>query len=68
MGIHLFQHSYKVRSHRLSFPQDVVRKIESVKTNSQDKPEKDVIISDCGTILVKEPFPVAKADAQDIEY
>jgi len=29
---------------------DVVTKIEETKTNSRDKPEKDVIISDCGSL------------------
>lgn len=48
--------------------QDVVRKIEAVKTNSQDRPEKEVVIADCGTIDVKEPFSVEKTDAVDVEY
>ena len=42
---------------------DVVRKIESTKTDSRDRPEKDVIISDCGTLPVTEPFAVSKEDA-----
>jgi len=42
---------------------DVVRKIESTKTDSRDKPEKDVLIADCGEILVDVPFSVAKEDA-----
>lgn len=46
----------------------MVRKIETVKTNSQDKPEKDVVIISSGTIAVKEPFAVEKSDAVDIEY
>lgn len=29
---------------------EIVRKIESVKTNSNDKPEVDVIIADCGEL------------------
>ena len=39
-----------------------------MKTDSQDKPEKDVVIADCGKLTVKEPFPVEKADAVDVEY
>lgn len=40
--------------------QDVVKKIESTKTDSRDKPLKDVIIHDCGKIEVEKPFAVAK--------
>ncbi|XP_030829796.1 peptidyl-prolyl cis-trans isomerase B [Strongylocentrotus purpuratus] len=39
---------------------DVVRKIESTKTGRNDKPAKDVVIADSGTIEVKEPFTVDK--------
>uniref|UniRef100_A0AAQ5Y4D6 Peptidyl-prolyl cis-trans isomerase n=1 Tax=Amphiprion ocellaris TaxID=80972 RepID=A0AAQ5Y4D6_AMPOC len=39
---------------------DVVRKIESTKTDSRDKPLKDVVIHDCGKIEVEKPFAVAK--------
>lgn len=42
---------------------DVVRKIESSKTNSSDRPAKDVVIADCDTLPVDKPFPVAKEDA-----
>ncbi|NXX97516.1 PPIB isomerase, partial [Centropus bengalensis] len=35
---------------------DVVRKVESTKTDSRDKPLKDVVIADCGTIEVEKPF------------
>jgi len=42
---------------------DVIRKIESTKTDSRDKPVNDVVISDCDTIPVTEPFPVSKDDA-----
>jgi len=45
---------------RLCFPQDVVRKVESTKTDSRDKPLKDVAIADCGTIEVEKPFAIAK--------
>ncbi|XP_066490985.1 peptidyl-prolyl cis-trans isomerase B [Tiliqua scincoides] len=39
---------------------DVVRKVENTKTDSRDKPLKDVIIADCGTIEVEKPFAIAK--------
>ncbi|XP_015493881.2 peptidyl-prolyl cis-trans isomerase B, partial [Parus major] len=39
---------------------DVVRKVESTKTDSRDKPLKDVTIVDCGTIEVEKPFAIAK--------
>ena len=35
---------------------DVVKKIEGTKTDSRDKPAKDVVISDSGVIEVAEPF------------
>ncbi|XP_050296657.1 peptidyl-prolyl cis-trans isomerase B [Anthonomus grandis grandis] len=44
---------------------DVVRKIESTRTDSRDRPEKDVVIADCGVEEVPEPFGVAKEDARD---
>lgn len=40
--------------------QDVVRMVESTKTDSRDKPLKDVIIADCGKIEVEKPFAIAK--------
>lgn len=39
---------------------DVVRKVESTKTDSRDKPLKDVIIVDCNVIEVEKPFAIAK--------
>uniref|UniRef100_A0A1W7REM3 Peptidyl-prolyl cis-trans isomerase n=1 Tax=Agkistrodon contortrix contortrix TaxID=8713 RepID=A0A1W7REM3_AGKCO len=39
---------------------DVVRKMESTKTDSRDKPLKDVIIADCNVIEVEKPFAIAK--------
>ncbi|KAJ7398746.1 Casein kinase I isoform gamma-1 [Pitangus sulphuratus] len=39
---------------------DVVRKVENTKTDSRDKPLKDVAIVDCGTIEVEKPFAIAK--------
>jgi peptidyl-prolyl cis-trans isomerase B (cyclophilin B) len=38
---------------------DVVKKIESGKTNGRDQPVLSVVIADCGTLDVDEPFPVA---------
>jgi len=43
---------------------EVVRKIESSKTDSGDRPVKPVIIADCGAEEVT-PFSVAKDDAKD---
>jgi peptidyl-prolyl cis-trans isomerase B (cyclophilin B) len=42
---------------------DVVRKIESTKTDSRDKPVQDVTIADSGIIPVEEPFSVTRDDA-----
>lgn len=39
---------------------DVVRKIEKTKTDGRDRPLKDVIIAESGTIEVEKPFAVAK--------
>uniref|UniRef100_G1T2F2 Peptidyl-prolyl cis-trans isomerase n=1 Tax=Oryctolagus cuniculus TaxID=9986 RepID=G1T2F2_RABIT len=39
---------------------EVVRKVESTKTDSRDKPLKDVVIADCGKIEVEKPFAIAK--------
>ncbi|XP_077451691.1 peptidyl-prolyl cis-trans isomerase B [Stigmatopora argus] len=39
---------------------DIVQKIENTKTDSRDKPLKDVVIDDCGVIKVDEPFAVEK--------
>lgn len=41
-------------------PQDVVRKVESTKTDGRDRPLKDVTIADCGKIEVEKPFAIAK--------
>jgi len=43
----------------------VVRKIENTKTNSRDKPERDVVIARCGTLPVDKPFEVPKAPAEE---
>ncbi|CAL1280515.1 unnamed protein product [Larinioides sclopetarius] len=42
---------------------NIVRKIESSKTSSSDRPEKEVKIADSGTLPVEKPFSVAKEDA-----
>ncbi|XP_064610007.1 peptidyl-prolyl cis-trans isomerase B-like [Liolophura sinensis] len=44
---------------------DVVRKIEKSKTDGRDRPEKDVVIADSGSIEVEEPFAVAKEPAKE---
>lgn len=44
---------------------DVVRKIESSATDARDRPVKDVVIANSGTIPVPEPFAVSKTDATD---
>ncbi|XP_064475143.1 peptidyl-prolyl cis-trans isomerase B-like [Ornithodoros turicata] len=43
----------------------VVRTIESTKTDSRDKPVKEVKIADCGIVTVETPYAVAKADATE---
>ncbi|XP_055838059.1 peptidyl-prolyl cis-trans isomerase 5 [Episyrphus balteatus] len=44
---------------------DVVRKIESSATDGRDRPVKDVVIADSGSIPVPEPFSVAKEPSQE---
>lgn len=44
---------------------DVVRKIEKMKTDGRDRPEKDVVIADSGSIDVPEPFAVAKEASEE---
>nr|XP_033775878.1 peptidyl-prolyl cis-trans isomerase B [Geotrypetes seraphini] len=39
---------------------EIVQKIENTKTDSRDKPLKDVVIVDCGKIEVEKPFAIAK--------
>ncbi|KAI0208146.1 Peptidyl-prolyl cis-trans isomerase B [Lamellibrachia satsuma] len=43
----------------------VVRKVESTKTGQQDKPAKDVVIADCGSLPVDKPFAVTKESAEE---
>ena len=45
--------------------QSVVRKLEASKTGPKDKPEKDILIYDCGLLQVPEPFSVERDDAKD---
>ena len=35
-----------------------MRKIEQTKTGTMDRPEKDVVISECGVLPLEEPFTV----------
>lgn len=44
---------------------DVVRKIESSATDARDRPVKDVVIANSGSIPVAEPFAVSKTDATE---
>ncbi|GAB1598008.1 peptidyl-prolyl cis-trans isomerase B-like [Argonauta hians] len=44
---------------------DVVRKIESTETDSNDKPIKDVVIVDCGSLPVTTAFDVSKDGISD---
>ncbi|CAB3377714.1 Hypothetical predicted protein [Cloeon dipterum] len=44
---------------------DIVRKIESTKTDGRDRPEKDVVIKDCGAEKAEPQFSVEKADATE---
>lgn len=46
------------------FLQDVVRKIENNPTSSGDKPVKEVVIKDCGSLPVDTPFAVEKESAK----
>jgi peptidyl-prolyl cis-trans isomerase B (cyclophilin B) len=43
---------------------DVIRKIESTKTGSSDRPVEDVVIKNSGSLPVEEPFSVPKESAQ----
>ncbi|XP_022192651.1 peptidyl-prolyl cis-trans isomerase B [Nilaparvata lugens] len=46
---------------------DIVKKMELTKTDGRDRPEKDVIIADCGVIELEESefIAVSKEDARD---
>merc|ERR1712071_201127 len=43
----------------------VVRKIENTKTDGRDKPAKDVVIADSGSLPVDAPFAVTKEAAEE---
>jgi peptidyl-prolyl cis-trans isomerase B (cyclophilin B) len=43
---------------------DVVRKIESTKTNARDKPEQDVVIANTRVEENIDPISVTKDDAK----
>lgn len=44
---------------------NVVRKIESSKTDTRDRPASDVVIADCTYQLLDEPVAVSKEDASE---
>jgi len=44
---------------------DIIRKIEQTPTDSRDRPSKDVVVADCGHIVVDKPFAVSKDDATE---
>lgn len=44
---------------------DIIRKIESSKTDGRDRPVKDVVIADAGAETVEVPFGVSKENATD---
>lgn len=43
----------------------VVKQIEQTATDGRDKPVKDVVITDSGSLPVDTPYSVDKADATD---
>jgi len=43
----------------------VVRKIENLSTNANDKPLRNVVIADCGTLPVNQPFEVPKSPSPE---
>ncbi|GAB0098178.1 Peptidyl-prolyl cis-trans isomerase [Sergentomyia squamirostris] len=43
----------------------IVRKVEATETDGRDRPVKDVVIADCGSLPVDEQFAVDKADAEE---
>lgn len=44
---------------------DIIRKIEAGKTDARDKPAKEVVIADSGSIPVETPFAVEKAGVKE---
>lgn len=57
-------HYYGFLKNFYCFSQDVVRKIENNPTSSGDKPVKEVVIKDCGSLPVDTPFAVEKESAK----
>lgn len=45
---------------------DVVRKIESQETDGRDRPLEEVLIANCGSLDVDEPFAVEKKSADEL--
>lgn len=44
---------------------NVVRKIERTETDSRDQPKQEVVIANCGSIKIAEPFTVEMGDANE---
>lgn len=44
---------------------DIIKKIEQTATDGRDKPVKDIVITDSGSLPVDTPFSVDKADATE---
>lgn len=53
-----------VSINNLNILQDVVRAIEKTPTGANDRPAKDVVITDTHVEVVAEPFSVTKDSAQ----
>jgi len=45
---------------------DIIRKIESLRTDGRDRPESPVVIANCGSVPVDEPFAVEKKGADEL--
>lgn len=45
--------------------QDVVRRIENLEKDGRDRPTKDVVIADCGSLAVDTPFSVPKEPVKE---
>jgi peptidyl-prolyl cis-trans isomerase B (cyclophilin B) len=39
--------------------------VEGTKTDGRDKPEKDIVIADCGVIAVETPYSVDRAPSEE---
>ena len=42
-----------------------MRKIEKTNTGAMDRPEKDVVIAECGVLPLEEPFVVEDKNADE---